>query len=418
MDLCVQREGFRTAEYRFCSTYGHIMVPPVEDIATITRAAVDHWLVVALVIFATSLVCANLIFFIYFQLAIHRNVIECRRRLSGEFPSTLRMRSCQSKAKITKGVRFLVAESDAKAATGKLSSKQERNSRNTMTKASVIDDQLANITPHLPRVNPREAAMCGFYLARVFRLLPLMKNFAKCRVGELLRHLAGVSECKPKAMVRFEKTFPDAADRKQPWMRSSGIRRTSAIVLTPERLCELRRRYGMSEKNVRGETKQLKGGSSLNCTISTSLPGTRRGDCGYGRTTETRERRRQQPFRVDSPNDLLHDVTCQRITAVNVVLTGSAWRRHCGKWTFICGSAQLWNERALVAYLVLRDDHVNSSPIYLFHIFTQGKPKQLTLVSIGALHTIHIVINMYVNLNIIQYSQICASITHIKTLHV
>ena len=56
--------------------------------------------------------------------------------------------------------------------------------------------------------------------------------------------------------------------------------------------------------------------------------------------------------------------------------------------------------------------------IYLFHIFTQGKPKQLTLVSIGALHTFHIVINMYVNLNIIQYSQICASITHIKTLHV
>ena len=56
--------------------------------------------------------------------------------------------------------------------------------------------------------------------------------------------------------------------------------------------------------------------------------------------------------------------------------------------------------------------------IYLFHIFTQGKPKQLTLVSIGALHTVHIVINMYVNLNIIQYSQMCASITHIKTLHV
>ena len=56
--------------------------------------------------------------------------------------------------------------------------------------------------------------------------------------------------------------------------------------------------------------------------------------------------------------------------------------------------------------------------IYLFHIFTQGKPKQLTLVSIGALHTFHIVINMYVNLNIIQYSQICANITHIKTLYV
>ena len=34
--------------------------------------------------------------------------------------------------------------------------------------------------------------------------------------------------------------------------------------------------------------------------------------------------------------------------------------------------------------------------IYLFHLFTQGKPKQLTLVFIGALHTFHIVINMYV----------------------
>ena len=34
--------------------------------------------------------------------------------------------------------------------------------------------------------------------------------------------------------------------------------------------------------------------------------------------------------------------------------------------------------------------------IYLFHLFTQGKPKQLTLVVIGALHTFHIVTNMYV----------------------
>ena len=343
----------------------NLWCPPLEDIATITRAAFDHWLVVALVIFATNLVCANLLLFIYLQLAMHRNVIECRRRISGELPSTLRMRSCRREAKITKGVRFLVDENDAEPAKGKLTSKVERNSRNTMTEASVIDDQLANITPYLPQVTPREAALRGLYLARVFRLglLPLMKNFANCRVGELLRHLTGVSECKPTAVVRLEKTFPDAADRKQPWMRSRSIRRTSAIILTPDRLCELRRRYGMSDKNVRGETKQLKGGSSLNGTISTSLPGTRRGDCGYGRTTETRERRRQQPFRVDSPNDLLHDVTCQRITAVNVVLTGSAWRRHCGKWTFICGSAQLWNERALVAYLVLRDNHVNSSPI-------------------------------------------------------
>ena len=60
--------------------------------------------------------------------------------------------------------------------------------------------------------------------------------------------------------------------------------------------------------------------------------------------------------------------------------------------------------------------------IYLFHLFTQGKPKQLTLVFIGALHTFHIVTNMYVtnmyNVNIIQYSHICANMTHNKTLHV
>ena len=34
--------------------------------------------------------------------------------------------------------------------------------------------------------------------------------------------------------------------------------------------------------------------------------------------------------------------------------------------------------------------------IYLFHLFTQGKPKQLTLIFIGALHTFHIVTYMYV----------------------
>ena len=43
--------------------------------------------------------------------------------------------------------------------------------------------------------------------------------------------------------------------------------------------------------------------------------------------------------------------------------------------------------------------------IYLLHLFTQGKPKQLTLVFIGALHSFHIVTNMYVQ-NRIQYSQI------------
>ena len=33
--------------------------------------------------------------------------------------------------------------------------------------------------------------------------------------------------------------------------------------------------------------------------------------------------------------------------------------------------------------------------IYLLHLFTQGKPEQLTLVFIGALHSFHIVTNMY-----------------------
>ena len=43
--------------------------------------------------------------------------------------------------------------------------------------------------------------------------------------------------------------------------------------------------------------------------------------------------------------------------------------------------------------------------IYLLHLFTQGKPKQLTLVFIGALHSFHIVTHMYAQY-IIQYSQI------------
>ena len=34
--------------------------------------------------------------------------------------------------------------------------------------------------------------------------------------------------------------------------------------------------------------------------------------------------------------------------------------------------------------------------ICIAFIYTQGKPKQLTLVFIGALYTFHIVINMYV----------------------
>ena len=44
--------------------------------------------------------------------------------------------------------------------------------------------------------------------------------------------------------------------------------------------------------------------------------------------------------------------------------------------------------------------------IYLLHLFTEGKPKQLTLVFIVALHSFHIVTNMYVQNIVIQYSQI------------
>ena len=38
---------------------------------------------------------------------------------------------------------------------------------------------------------------------------------------------------------------------------------------------------------------------------------------------------------------------------------------------------------------------IGSLFIYLLHLFTQGKPKQLTLVFIGALHSFHIVTKMY-----------------------
>ena len=57
--------------------------------------------------------------------------------------------------------------------------------------------------------------------------------------------------------------------------------------------------------------------------------------------------------------------------------------------------------------------------IYLLHLFTQGMPKQLTLVFVAAQHTFLIVTNVYVQFkhNTIQ-SHICANITHIKTLHV
>ncbi len=45
--------------------------------------------------------------------------------------------------------------------------------------------------------------------------------------------------------------------------------------------------------------------------------------------------------------------------------------------------------------------------LLLLHLFTQGEPKQLTLVFIGALHSFHnIVTNIQYVQRIIQYSQI------------
>ncbi|KAI0208633.1 hypothetical protein LSAT2_006686 [Lamellibrachia satsuma] len=258
------------------------VAPPVEDIATIARDVFDHWLVVTLAILATSLVCVNLVFFVYFQLAIHRNVMECRRRLSGELPLPVTLCRCGNPRKVTKTVDFVdrnVAEA----------SKTELSLVPTTTTGDPLTDQLAKITQDLPEVNPREAAMRGFYLARVFRLCPLTESFANCRIGELLKRMAGIRESKPKPkpVVHFERstTKPDASHTRP---RNSGIRRSSVIVLTAERLCEL------------------------------------------------------------------HDVTWRRITVVNVVLTGTAWRRHCAKWTCLCGSAQLYNERAFLASLLFQ----------------------------------------------------------------
>ena len=42
--------------------------------------------------------------------------------------------------------------------------------------------------------------------------------------------------------------------------------------------------------------------------------------------------------------------------------------------------------------------------IYLLHLFTQGKPKQSTLIFIGALQTFHIVTHMYVQFK--QYNPV------------
>ena len=47
------------------------------------------------------------------------------------------------------------------------------------------------------------------------------------------------------------------------------------------------------------------------------------------------------------------------------------------------------NETLLNLLLLLSKNALLTSFIYLLHLFTQGKPKQLTLVFIGALHSFH-----------------------------
>ena len=59
-----------------------------------------------------------------------------------------------------------------------------------------------------------------------------------------------------------------------------------------------------------------------------------------------------------------------------------------------------------------------STGIYLLHLFTQGKPKQLTLIFIGALHSFHIFAHMYVQFKHSTIQSYCSNMTHIKTLHV
>ena len=56
--------------------------------------------------------------------------------------------------------------------------------------------------------------------------------------------------------------------------------------------------------------------------------------------------------------------------------------------------------------------------IYLLHLFTQGMPKQFTLIFIGALHTFHIFTNKYVQFKHNTMQSNCSNMTHIKTLHV
>ena len=75
---------------------------------------------------------------------------------------------------------------------------------------------------------------------------------------------------------------------------------------------------------------------------------------------------------------------------------------HFGKVTYLI-HAYILADTHLFIYLF----------IYLLHLFTQGKPKQLTLVFIGALHSFHIVTNMHAQY-IIQYSQIARTCRILK----
>ena len=328
------------------------VAPSADDTAATTQAEFDHWFVVMMAIIASVFGCANFVFFVHFQLSIHRNVLECRRRLSGELPFPMALCCCRSAEEIVGKINHV-------------DTTEEPAEKMTKVTGKLITDQLAKITQDLPEVKPREAAMRGFYLARVLRLLPPVESFAICSVGELLRRMAGIRESeskprvKPRAVVQLDGSCQKSdCGRAKP--RSGGIRRSGVIVLTPERLCELRKRYGMANSHSNtircqtpADTTQLKGGSDL---ILTSLSEWHQGGCTCGWESRSCDHRRRQFGCVGGADDVTSDdVICRRITVLNVVVTGTAWWRHCAKWTCLCGSAQLYNERALLGILVFRE---------------------------------------------------------------
>ena len=91
-----------------------------------------------------------------------------------------------------------------------------------------------------------------------------------------------------------------------------------------------------------------------------------------------------------------------------------SWRRTCVTTTCQRSATCSASSSTGVRYVMMMTSHCNPSYevglllvfIYLLHLFTQGKPKQLSLVFSGALLTFHIVTNMYVQFKHIQFSQI------------